>query len=65
MTTMMVQLQNDFREFMTKQDAFVNRMVCEADKKNERSNLQFCLEIAKPMGDVEEMRKIMEEVKKL
>ena len=65
MTTMMVQLQNDFREFMMKQDAFVNRMVCKADKKNECSNLQFRLLIAKAMGDAEEMRKIMEHIKKL
>jgi hypothetical protein len=64
-TTMMAQSQDDFREFMTKQDAFVNRMLSDADKKNERSNLQFRLEIAKAMGDVEEMRKVMEEVKKL
>jgi hypothetical protein len=40
-------------------------MVSDADMKNERLNLQFCLEIAKAMGDVEEMRKIMEEVKEL
>ncbi len=46
-------------------DAFVNRMVSKADKKNEHLKLQFCQEIAKAMGDVEEMRKIMEEVKKL
>ena len=65
LTTMMAQSQDDFREFMTKQDAFVNRMLGEADKKNERSNLQFRLEIAKALGDVEEMHKIMEEVKKL
>lgn len=64
-TTMMVQSQNDFREFMTKQDAFVNTMISEADKKNARSNLHFRLEVAKAMGDVEEMRKIMEEVKNL
>ena len=64
-TTMMAQSQDDFREFMMKQDSFVNRMLSDVDKKNERSNLQFCLEIAKAMGDIEEMRKVMEEVKKL
>ena len=65
MTSMLTQSQDDFREFMTKQDAFVDRMLSDADKKNERAKLQFCLENARAMGNMEEMKKLMEEAKRL
>ena len=30
--------QDDFREFMTRHEAFSNRLLMEADKKNDRAN---------------------------
>jgi len=64
-TSMLTQSQDDFRQFMTKQDAFVNRMLSDADKKNERAKLQFRLEIAKAMGNMDEMKELIEEAKRL
>ncbi len=63
--SVLTQSQDDFRQFMTKQDAFVNRMLSDADKKNERAKLQFRLEIAKAMGNMDEMKELMEEAKRL
>ena len=64
-TSMLTQLQDDFCQFMTKQDAFDNILLSDADKKNERAKLQFCLVIAKAMGNMEEMKELMEEAKRL
>ena len=61
----LTQSQDDMREYMLKQDAFLGRMVSDADKKEERAKLQFRFEIAKAMGDMEEMQQLMEAAKKL
>jgi hypothetical protein len=91
--TMVSRLQDDFREFMTRHEAFSNRLLMEADKKNDRANqrnerekeqaarekeqadrerlhsqrenLRLRLEIAKAMGDIKEMKKVMEESRML
>ena len=86
MLTMLSRSQDDFREFMTRHKAFSNRLLMEADKKNDRANqrnerekeqadrerlqsqrenLRLRLEIAKAMGDTEEMKKVMEESRML
>ena len=47
--------QAEFREYMVKQDEFLDRMTSDAKNREERSKLQLRFELAKAMGDMEEM----------
>jgi hypothetical protein len=73
MIAMLTHSQNDFREFVKKQAAVSTKLIQEAERgvaraieRNERErlqsvreNLRLRLEIAKAMGDIEEMKKVM------
>ena len=61
----LTQSQDDFRAFMKKQDLFLDRMLSDADKRDKRAKLQFRLDIAKAMGNMDEMQQLMEEAKRL
>jgi hypothetical protein len=61
----LTQSQDEFREFMKKQDAFMDRMITDADKRDARANLQFRLDIAKAMGNMDELQQLMEEARRL
>jgi hypothetical protein len=61
----LTEFQDNFRAFMKKQDLFLDRMLSDADKRDKRANLQFRLDTAKAMGNMEEMQQLMEEAKGL
>ena len=61
----LIQSQDNFCAFIKKQDLFFDRMLSNADKRDKQANLQFCLDIAKARGNMEEMQQLMEEAKGL
>ncbi len=61
MATALTQSQDDMRNYMVKQDAFLGRLLSDADKKEECARLHFRFEIAKAMGYMDEMEQIMQE----